>query len=131
MTDGRLTRRARDDTGAATTTSLVLLTPVLTLLLFAAFQAALWNHVRTEARAAARSAAALVARSGANPGDLERDTEANLAARSDLERVDVSVTVSGGDVVVTITGRAPGIVIGTAAPVQVRVAVPVEGWSPL
>jgi hypothetical protein len=115
----------------ATTTSLVLLTPVLTLMLFAAFQAALWNHARAEARAAARTAAALVARSGAAPGDAEADAEANLRSRTDLHAVDVIVARAGGQVVVTVTGRAPGIVIGTSAPVRVQVAVPVEGWSPL
>jgi hypothetical protein len=127
----RLGARARGDTGAATTTSLVLLTPVLTLMLFAAFQAALWNHARAEARAAARITAALVARSGAAPGDAEADTEANLRTRTDLEAVDVRIVRADGRVVVTVTGRAPGIVIGTSAPVRVEVAVPIEGWSPL
>lgn len=123
-----------DDTGAATTVSLVLMLPVLTLLLFAAVQAALWNHARTEARATARSTAALVARSGANPADAERDAEANLASRSDLEEVDVTVTVTaagggGGTVVVRVTGNAPGIVIGTTSSVDVEIAMPIEGWS--
>lgn len=123
-----------DDTGAATTVSLVLMLPVLTLLLFAAVQAALWNHARTEARAMARSTAALVARSGANPIDAERDAEANLAGRSDLKQVDVTVTVvpsvgGGGTVVVRVTGNAPGIVIGTTSSVDVEIAMPIEGWS--
>lgn len=122
-----------DDTGAATTVSLVLMLPVLTLLLFAAVQAALWNHARTEARAMARSTAALVARSGANPIDAERDAEANLAGGSDLEQVDVTVTVvpsiGGGTVVVRVTGNAPGIVIGTSSSVDVEIAMPIEGWS--
>ena len=123
-----------DDTGAATTVSLVLMLPVLTLLLFAAVQAALWNHARTEARAMARSTAALVARSGANPIDAERDAEVNLAGRSDLEQVDVTVTVvpsvgGGGTVVVRVTRNAPGIVVGTTSSVDVEIAMPVEGWS--
>lgn len=122
-----------DDIGAATTVSLVLMLPVLTLLLFAAVQAALWNHARTEARAMARSTAALVARSGANPADAERDAEANLVSRSDLEEVDVTVTVTtaggGGTVVVRVTGSAPGIVIGTTSSVDVEIAMPIEGWS--
>ena len=131
----RRLRLLRDeDTGAATTVSLVLMLPVLTLLLFAAVQAALWNHARTEARAMARSTAALVARSGANPIDAELDAEANFAGRSDLEQVDVTVTVvpsggSGGTVVVRVTGNAPGIVIGTTSSVDVAIAMPIEGWS--
>ena len=123
-----------DDSGAATTVTLVLMLPVLTLLLFAAVQAALWNHARTEARAAARTTAALVARAGADPGDAERDTEANLTTGTDLSHVNVTVTIdptagTGGVVVVRVTGDAPGIVIGTTSTVDVQVAMPVEGWS--
>ena len=124
-----------DDIGAATTVSLVLMLPVLTLLLFAAVQAALWSHARTEARASARATAALVARSGANPVDAERDAEANLSTRTDMSEVDVTVTVttsgSGGTVIVRVTGEAPGIVIGTTSDVDVQVAMPIEAWSSL
>ena len=130
----RRTRQRRDgDIGAATTVSLVLMLPVLTLLLFAAVQAALWNHARTEARAMARATAALVARAGANPIDAERDAEANLSARTDITNVNVTITVdpAGGSVVVRVTGEAPGIVVGTTSSVDVEVAMPVEGWSTL
>ena len=130
----RRTRQRRDgDIGAATTVSLVLMLPVLTLLLFAAVQAALWNHARTEARAMARTTAALVARAGANPIDAERDAEANLSARTDISNVNVTITVApaGGSVVVRVTGEAPGIVVGTTSSVDVEVAMPVEGWSTL
>ena len=125
--------RRHDDVGAATTVSLVLMLPVLTLLLFAAVQAALWNHARTEARAMARATAALVARAGANPADAERDAEANLSARTDINNVDVTITVAPGgeSVVVRVTGNAPGIVVGTTSSVDVEVAMPVEGWSSL
>ena len=129
----RLRKLRDDDVGAATTVSLVLMLPVLTLLLFAAVQAALWNHARTEARAMARATAALVARAGANPIDAERDAEANLSARTDIDNVNVTITVAptGGSVVVRVTGDAPGIVIGTTSAVDVEVAMPVEGWSSL
>ena len=123
------------DRGAASTVSLVLMLPVLVLLLFAAVQAALWNHARTDARAMARATAALVARSGANPIDAEHDAEVNLTGHSDLTNVHVTVTVApeigGSTVVVRITGEAPGILIGTSNSVDVRVAVPVEAWSQL
>jgi hypothetical protein len=110
--------------------------PVITLLLFAAVQATLWNHARTSARATARTAAALVARSGAAPSDVERDAEANLGARTDLRHVDVSVNVvpsagSGSTVTVRVTANAPGIVVGTWSRVAVDVAMPVESWTPL
>ena len=117
------------DVGAATTVSLVLMMPVLILLLFAAVQAALWNHARTEARAMARATAALVARSGANPIDAERDATANLAARTDITNADVTITIVANIVVVRVTGNAPGIIAGTTSSVYVKVAMPVEGWS--
>ena len=122
-----------DDVGVATTVSLVLMLPVLTLMLFAAVQAALWNHARTEARAMARATAALVARAGANPTDAAHDAESNLSARSDLNNVDVTITITSGGatVVVRVTGNAPGIVVGTTSTVDVEVAMPVEGWSSL
>ena len=112
--------------------SLVLMLPVLTLLLFAAVQAALWNHARTEARAMARATAALVARAGANPIDAEHDATANLSARTDITNAIVTITVAppGNIVVVRVTGNAPGIVVGTTSTVDVEVAMPVEGWSP-
>ena len=117
------------DVGAATTVSLVLMMPVLILLLFAAVQAALWNHARTEARAMARATAALVARSGANPIDAGRDATANLAARTDITNADVTITIVANVVVVRVTGNAPGIIAGTTSSVDVKVAMPVEGWS--
>jgi Flp pilus assembly protein TadG len=131
--DPRRYRRDGDrDVGAATTVSLVLMLPVLTLLLFAAVQAALWNHARTEARAMARATAALVARAGANPVDAERDATANLAARNDITNVHVTITgPAGGTVVVRVTGDAPGIVVGPSSTVDVAVAMPVEGWTTL
>ncbi|MGE0305521.1 MAG: hypothetical protein AB7N61_14450 [Acidimicrobiia bacterium] len=114
----------------------MLMLPVLTLLLLAGVQAALWNHARTQARVGARATAALVARSGADPADAERDAEVNLTARTDLAHVNVTITVdptggTGGTVVVRVTGDAPGIVIGTTSSVDVQVAMPIEGWSPL
>ena len=81
----------------------------------------------------ARATAALVARAGANPTDSELDAESNLAARSDLENVDVTITITSGgaSVVVRVTGNAPGIDVGTTSTVDVEVAMPVEGWSSL
>jgi Flp pilus assembly protein TadG len=121
------------DEGAATTLSVVFMLPVLTLLLFASVQAALWNHARTQAQTAARSTATIVARSGANPEDAQRDITANLAARTDLTHVSVTISrpATGGSVIVRVAGDAPGILIGTHSRIDVQVAVPLEGWNPL
>ena len=45
--------RLHDERGA-TSLAVALLTPVFVVLLFAAVQATLWGHARTEARVAAR-----------------------------------------------------------------------------
>ncbi len=49
------------DRGSASLT-IVLLAPLLLVLMFAGFQAAMWNHTRTEARVIALETAVLVAR---------------------------------------------------------------------
>ena len=117
------------DRGSTSLTT-VLLTPVFVVLGFAAFQAAMWTHARTEARAVARDAAALVARSGQDPGAVESSAEATLRAAADLERPDVEITPQGQFVVVRVTGRAPGIIRGTSTPIEVTEAMPIEGFRP-
>lgn len=121
---------AGEDHGAATTLSLVLLTPMMLVLGLAAFQAAMWSHARTEVRVVARDTAALVARSGADPGSASASA-ATMLERDAIVR-DVSVTADIADdlVRVVVRGRAPGIVRGTWIPLEVVAAVPVEGWVP-
>ena len=125
--------KARGDAGAAATVSIVLMTPILVFICLAGFQAALWNHARAETRAIARTTAAAVARGDTSTGDARTDAIANLAANTDLTNITATVTVTtqGDQVVVTIRGEAPGILIGTHAPVTVTVALPIEGWTPL
>ena len=96
------------------------------VLAFAAFQAALWSHARTEARVVARDTAALVARSGIDVGDARASATGILAEDTDLRRVRVEVGTGGGIVRVTISGRAPGILRGTTAPVRVTEVIPLE-----
>jgi hypothetical protein len=122
--------RLRGDHGASSSLTAALLTPVFVVLAFAAFQAALWGHARTEARVIARDTAALVARSGVLPSDARESAIAILAADTDLRELDVSVDNDGQLVVVTVSGAAPGIIRGTSTDVSVTAAVPLEGWSP-
>ena len=117
------------DRGSTSLTT-VLLTPVFVVIGFAAFQAAMWTHARTEARSVARDAAALVARSGQDPGAVESSAEATLRAGADLERPDVEIIPQGQFVVVRVTGRAPGIIRGTSTPIEVTEAMPIEGFRP-
>ncbi len=123
-------RRLRGDAGAATSLAVALLTPMFVVLAFAAFQAALWSHARTEARVIARDTAALVARSGVAAGDAQASATAILTADTDLRNVAVEVRSTGGVVTVTVTGDAPGIIRGTANSVAVTSAVPVEEITP-
>lgn len=117
--------RCRDDRGSSSLAA-ALLAPVFIVLMFAAFQAAMWGHARTEARVAASSAAAQVARFGAGNGAAEASIYSDLAD-SALADVQVSISPPGSDpVVVTVTARAQGIIIGTSRPISVTAAVPLE-----
>lgn len=127
---GTTSPRLRGDRGAATSLAVALLTPMFVFLAFAAFQAALWSHAKTEARVIARDTAALVARSGVAAGDAQASAVAVLAADTDLREVAVSVATRNGVVVVTVAGEAPGIIRGTTASVSVTSAVPVEELTP-
>ena len=115
--------------------TLVLLTPVFVVIAFAAFQAALWTHARTEARAAARDAAVLIGRFGALPDDVERSTLDVLDDKTVLEVTEVEIPPLGeiravGTVRVTVRARANGIIVGTSTEVEVTEAVPFEEFRP-
>jgi len=117
------------DRGSTTLTT-VLLTPVFLVVALMAFQAALWTHARTEARVIARNSAALVARSHADSASTERSAVAMLHADTDLADPDVDIVVSGDVVTARVTGRAPGMIRGTSAGVDVVEALPREGFRP-
>lgn len=117
-------RRGVGDRGS-TSLTVALLAPVLVVLMFAGVQAALWGHARTEARSVARRTAVLVARAEVSPDDAAATARANLAD-DDLVAVDVTIGRVGTDVVVTISGRAPGIIRGTGRDLSVTEAVPFE-----
>lgn len=118
------------DRGAASLT-IVLLAPFLLVLMFAGFQAAMWNHTRTEARVIARETAVLVARDRVTAPQAVAAASASLAIDSVLTGYDVAVDTTATVVIVTITGDAPGLLRGTSAPVRVVVAVSLEGWVAL
>ena len=72
------------DRGSASLT-IVLLAPLLVVLMFVGFQAAMWNHARTEARVIARETAVLVARDHLPP-DAAADV-ATTSLRRIVERI--------------------------------------------
>ena len=108
----------------------VLLTPVFVVVAFAAFQAALWTHARTEARSVARDAATLVARHGDVPADVAVSVEAALRSESALTGADVEIETRRRIVIVRVTGRAPGMIRGTSSAIDVSEALPIEGFRP-
>ncbi len=118
------------DVGAASLT-IVLLAPVMVLLMFAGFQAAMWNHTRTEARVIARETAVLVARDRVPESQAIAAASASLANGSVLTGTSVSIDTTATVVIVSISGDAPGVLRGTSAPVRVTVALPLEGWVQL
>ena len=122
--------RRGGDLGAATSLAAALLTPLFVVLAFAAVQAALWSHARTEARVVARDTAALVARSGMAASDARDSAATILTTDTDLRNIEVRVDSGGGLVTVTVHGDAPGILRGTSAGVSVTAAVPVEELTP-
>lgn len=125
-----LRRRCADDRGS-TTLAVALLTPVFVALAFAAWQAALWSHARTEARVVARDTAALVARSEVGASDAAGSARSVLASDTTMTDIDVQVGGDGDLVIVTIDATAPGIILGTSRAVSVTVAIPVEGLTPI
>ena len=127
---GGSARRLRSDNGAATSLSVALLTPMFVILAFAAFQAAMWSHAKTEARVVARDTAALVARSAVPAGDAEASATAILEADTDLRNVAVTATSAAGIVTVTVTADAPGIIRATSTDLSVTSAVPIEELTP-
>ena len=127
--DGELDDRDFDRGSASLT--IVLLAPLLLVLMFAGFQAAMWNHTRTEARVIARETAVLVARDRMPVPAAVAAASTSLANASVLSGAHVSVDTTATVVTVTITGNAPGVLRGTSAPVSVTVAVSLEGWVPL
>lgn len=118
------------DLGAVSLT-IILLAPVMVILMFAGFQAAMWNHTRTEARVIARETAVLVARDRMPSSQAAAAALLSLANDSVLTGSNVAINTTPTVVIVTITGDAPGVLRGTSAPVRVTVAVPLEGWVPL
>ena len=118
------------DVGAASLT-IILLAPLLLVLMFAGFQAAMWNHARTEARVIARDTAVLIARDHLSTPQASAAASLSLANDGVLTQTRVSIDTTATVVIVTISGKAPGVLRGTSAPVRVRVAVPLEGWVAL
>jgi predicted short-subunit dehydrogenase-like oxidoreductase (DUF2520 family) len=120
----------RVDRGSASL-AVVLTAPILVVLMFVGFQAAMWNHTRTEARVVARETAVLVARDGVSTGQAKQLAVTTLVNDSLLDGVTVTVTQHPQVVIVTISGNAPGLLRGTQRRLSVTATVNRETWVPL
>ena len=121
--------RCERDCGSTSLTAVVL-TPVFVVIAFAAFQAAMWSHARTEARVMAREVAVLVAQRGDDADLVERSAEQNLDHSTTISGADVTIVREERFVVVRVTGDAPGIIRGTSSSIDVTEALPIEGFRP-
>ena len=121
----------RNDRGSSSSLAMALLAPVMVVLMFLAWQAALWNHARTQARTIAQDTAVLVARSGLDSGSAERTARSALESDDDLQAVSVSVSSANGLVTVTVSANVPGVVRGTSSKISVSAVASIEQWAEL
>ena len=118
---------SRIDRGSASL-SIVLTAPLLVVLMFIGFQAAMWNHARTEARVVAREAAVLVARDGASGEVAQAAALTALEHRRHPHRSrrqrGRQRRRRGGDHL----GQRRAACAARRRQVTVTAAVPLEGW---
>jgi Flp pilus assembly protein TadG len=126
--------------GGSASLQIVILTPVFVLIAMGAFQASIWTHQRTLARAVARDAVTMVAQGGQTAAESEMTALTMMQADRMLDRPTVTIRFepngaqirqpNSTTVVATITGTAPGILVGTGVAVTVTEVLPLEGWQP-
>jgi hypothetical protein len=121
--------------GAASSLSMVLLAPLFVVISLLAFQAAMWSHARTEARVRVRDVAGLIARSGLSSTTAQSQIRevmnpTAVGHNSLLRDVEFEVEDRSETVRVTLRARAPGIIRGTSAPVEVSTTLWRERWQP-
>jgi Flp pilus assembly protein TadG len=109
----RIDRRREHDDGSSTL-EYAILVPVVLLLLFTCIQVSLYSFARSVALTAAQEGANAQRAYGALPGAGEKKADDIINAQGDvLQGWHVSVTTSGGEVVVTVTGSSlslfPGV----------------------
>jgi hypothetical protein len=113
-------RPAADDRGVATL-ELTVLFPVLLLLIFGVFQGALYFHSRNVALAAAQQGVRAGRADGVRDpaGTASAQARAFLAQTGELHNltgVQITPTLNGGQLRITITGRAVSLLPGMPGP---------------
>ncbi len=123
-----VSRRQRDRGSSSLT--MVLITPIFVVVAFMAFQAAMWAHARVEIRAVARNTAVLVARQDVAVDDARASAAEAIGQTKLVVNPDVTVDSDGVTVVVSIRGRAAGILRGTSVTISATEALPIERHQP-
>ncbi len=98
-------RRGRDD--GSSTLEFAILVPIVLTLIFTCIQVSLYSFARSVALTAAQEGANAQRAYGAAPGAGAAKADEIIKAQGDvLQGWNVSVTTSGGEIVVTVTGRS-------------------------
>jgi Flp pilus assembly protein TadG len=106
---------------------MIILTPVLLLLLFAAIQIALNSHARNIALAAAEDAARADSAYQSTPGAGEEAATDFLAQTGDgLGNPEVTITHTGTEAHATVTGDAISIIPFLSSYVSQSASFPIE-----
>jgi hypothetical protein len=121
---------AHDDCGFSTSVHVLVFLPLTVTMLFAGLQSALWWHTRVQAADIAHQTGAIIA-ADTPTGDPVAAATQRLDTATNLTDIAVSVTETDELVVVTVSGRVPGIFTGTHISVSVSSATPIEAWEPL
>lgn len=122
-----LLARVRDDERGAVAAAIVLF-PLFAIVTFAVVQGLSWQHERQLAVAVADRAANAVALYGSSPGAVQAEAVVDLAGAG-LDDVLVSIDRGTTSTVVVVSGRAPGILMGTSVQVTARAVTPTERYA--
>ena len=119
--------RELDERGAAMTVALVWMFPLVLVLMLMVVQAAVWHNTNENTIAITQRAVADIARLHNASATVRTTLLAELAAH-DLENPAATITNRNGVATVTVTGLAPGILIGTHVTIHATASEPIEGW---
>lgn len=123
-----ITDRPSGESGAGSTLTIVVLTPLVVALALVGFQASMWAHASARARVIAHTAAVDIARSSLEPATVRALALESLAEQSSLSDVELAIETDGEQVLVVISARLPGLIRGISVERRTEIVLPVEGW---
>jgi Flp pilus assembly protein TadG len=126
----RLVTAAVSERGSAAVQTAMLF-PVVLLLVFGIIQGALWFHARHIALGAAQEGArAASAQDGTGADQRAREFVRDLTGGTLIRNLDVGISSTANTVTVTVRGRAPSLVPGSAGLiVEQSATAPIETFT--